>query len=138
MRIRYMSEWMFNVLVATIVRVHLGTGTPLAELAAGLAKEYRQFLVDDGFETDLVEAGETLAADKPSEFTLRYMQFFFSKYNLDGSKRKLVDRIYRPIMFAGEREPVANRQQRFVVAYCCFIALTETGRVPLPARGWRL
>ncbi len=146
MRTRYMPEHLFNIGVVTIVRAHLGIGKPLTEWAATLAKPYRQDFIDDGFEVDLVGASTKalglMQSAKPRfegdtpDFQLRHMQFFFSKYNIDGSRKRW--RLLNGTRFTGEREPVKDRQARFVTAYLSFIFLTTLGKVPLPPPGWRL
>lgn len=144
MRRRYMSDRIFNYCVAVIVRSHLGRGLPLAEGAAILAKDYRGDFIDDGFETDLIASSKTLLELLPTmpprlvndtpDFQLRHMLFFFAKYNLDGSKQRF--NLLKIRMFGGVREPVKDRQRRFVIAYSAFVLLTTTGRVPLPPPGW--
>jgi hypothetical protein len=141
-----MPEYVFNVSVAVMVRVHLGLGKPLTEGAATLGNAYRRDFVDDGFESDLIGAAKTLlefirkakprfTGDTP-DFHLRHMQFFFSNYHLDGSKKR---RKFLDIrLFGGVREPITDRQSKFVTSYLTFIFLTTAGRVPLPPPGWRL
>lgn len=146
MQKRYMPEYIFNICTATAVRVYLGIGKPLVDTFSELANQYRLVFIDDGFEADWIEAGETLVLtiektsprfmmDTP-DFRLRHMQFFFKNYNLDGSKKR--PRFLRGEWIVGELEPVKDRTGRFAIASAAFLMHTTVGKVPLPPPGWRL
>lgn len=139
----YMPQDVFDMAVATSVKLHVGNGIPVPELLDQIGRPYAKAYPGDDFYGELSDAVEKILKsfrskleDEQLPSAMTQMQFCLKNFHADGRRKK--KRLFGGTLFTRSKEPVPNRVDRCVLNLIKFHAGTEHGLFPRAPAGWTL